>query len=230
MKSALMLTSGFLAISSPVFSAEESTGSLSVDKNIVRQEGIPTLEWNISRPATKITDIITIGGKGEEDNDAIIAKKKLRVQVFVVGVGITDGRNEYKSTSSLNFSSVGWKHIFEGVGSRVNTSKVYIDRIIEKDEKIEFKARYYWRSWQPYYYNHGDNVKALVNGDTPPSKTGGYEQSSLNDYLKPYVKDGKLNIGPYDVIYAAELTHSDPSKSGFDMQDTIILLRFTEVK
>lgn len=224
MKSTLLITVALGALTPSAFSSDESTGTLSVDKNIVRQGGIPTLEWNISHPTTSIEDVVTI------EDDEIKAKTKLRVQVFVVGVGITDGRNEYKSTSFLSFSSVGWKHVFEGKGSEVNTSNIYIDRVVEAGETIKFAARYYWNSWQPYFYSDGDNVKALVNGDSPPSTAGGYDQSSLNDYLKPYVEDGKLKLGALDVIYAAELTHTDTSNSGFDMQDTIILLRFTEVE
>jgi len=227
MKHTVMITMSFLALTSTAFSAEQSTGTLSVDKNMVRQGGIPKLEWNISHPTTQIEDIITI----DEEDDEITAKTKLRVQVFVIGVGITDGSNEYKSTSWLNFSTVGWKHVFEGKGSQVNTSQIYIDRIVESGEKIKFAGRYYWNDWQPYYYSDGGNVKALVNGDTPPTTGVSYDdQSSLNDYLKPYVQDGKLKLGNFDVIYAAELTHTDQSQSGFDMQDTIILLRFSEVE
>lgn len=182
------------------------------------------MEWNISHPKTNIEDIVTI------EDDEITTKTKLRVQVFVIAVGITDGRNEYKSSSYLHFSSAGWKHIFEGKGSQVDTSNIYIDRVIKQGETIKFAARYYWNSWQPYYYSDGDNVKALVNGDTPPSKAGGYDQSSLGDYLKPYVKEGKLQLGKFDVIYAAELAHTDANSAGFDMQDAVVLLRFTEVK
>ena len=39
-------------------------------------------------------------------------------------------------------------------------------------------------------------------------------------------KNGKLALGPLDVIYAAELTHSNSNHYGFDLQDTIILVRF----
>ncbi|NWK54425.1 hypothetical protein HW115_02300 [Verrucomicrobiaceae bacterium N1E253] len=225
MKHSSIILLAIASLSTVALANQSPTGQLTVDKSMVRKGGIPTLTWNIFHPIKQIEEVVDI-----DDNDEITAKKRLRVQVSVIGIGITDGRNEYKSTSWLHFSSSGWKHVFEGYGSQVNTSQINIDRILEPGEKIKFAARYYWNSWQPYYYSNGDNVKALINGDQPPSKAGGYDQSSLNDYLRPYVKDGKLNLGELDIIYAAELTHTDQRASGFDMQDTIILLRFSEVE
>ena len=36
-------------------------------------------------------------------------------------------------------------------------------------------------------------------------------------------------MGPFDLIYCVELTHTDKNSSGYDLQDCIVLLRFTEI-
>lgn len=201
-------------------------GNIQVNQNMVRQGVSPILTWGIEYP-TKVTDVITI----DPVNEVIVTKTKLRVQVSVIGVGITDqyGR-EYPATSYIKFSSSGWKHIFSGRGYQVNPSQVLIDRVVEQGEKFEFAAKLDLSGYS-YYYNNSANVRVLKNGDSPPTNAAGYtHQSSLEEFLRPYVKDGKLALGPLDIIYAAELTHSNQSHSGFDLQDTVVLVRFTKVE
>ena len=201
----------------PAFSEQDPpipVGTLSVNLGMVRQGVKPDLGWNIEYPAT-IPDIIIIDPEEEE----ITTKTRLRVQVSVIGVGITDqsGR-EYPSKSWLHFSSVGWQHIFTGKGSQVNPFSYYIDRIVEQGEVIRFASKLDMNGYN-YYYNESSNVKVLLNGDLPPGNAAGYShQTSVADYLGPYVQDGKLALGPMDIIYAAELTHSNQSHWSYMFQ------------
>lgn len=200
-------------------------GSLRVNQDTVREGITPTLSWNITYPSA-VTTVVDIDPVNEE----IVTKTKLRVQVFVIGVGITDqsGR-EYPAKSLIHYSSSGWKHIFTGTGSEVDPERIYDDRIVKAGETLRFAARLNMNGYG-YYYNNSNNVKIMMNGDLPPSNAAGYShQTSAAEYLRPYIKNGKLALGPLDIIYAAELTHSDSTHHGFDLQDTIILVRFTKI-
>lgn len=199
-------------------------GTLNVNQNTVREGVSPQLSWEIDYPSA-VTTVIDI-----EPDDDIVTKCKLRVQVYVIGVGITDqsGR-EYPAKSYIHYSSSGWQHIYTGVGSDVNPTRIYDDRIVNAGERIRFCAKLN-QSGYDYYYNPSDNIEVLMDGDSPPNNAAGYQhQTSASEYMRPYIKNGKLALGPLDIIYAAELTHSDPNHYGFDLQDTIILVRFTKV-
>jgi len=200
-------------------------GSLSVNQGTVREGVKPVVSWNIDFPST-VEEVIDI----DPDDDEITTKTKLRAEVSIIGVGITDQYGtEYPSKTWLHFSSSGWTHLFTGTGSQVNPTTLYADRILQQGERIRFASRVNLSGYN-FYYNESDNVTVLKNGDLPPSVAGGHDQASIADYLGPYIKDGKLSLGPMDIIYAAELTHSDPSDRGYDIQDTIVLIRFTEIE
>ncbi|MEZ5434456.1 MAG: hypothetical protein R3F31_25480 [Verrucomicrobiales bacterium] len=63
--------------------------------------------------------------------------------------------------------------------------------------------------------------------DTPPTTTPLYQQPTLESFLRPYLDDnGNIKIGPMDVIYLMELTHTDRNNGGFDLQDLVILVTF----
>lgn len=229
MKNIICISLWSALAASPAFAQQDPpvpVGTLDVNIAMVRQGVAPRLTWDIEFPST-VEDVIDI----DDDDEEITAKTRLRVQVSVIGIGITDQRGrEYPSKSYLHFSSAGWKHIFTGRGSQVNPFTYYIDRIVEQGEVIRFAAKLDMSGY-PYYYNESANVKVLKNGDLPPGNAAGYShQTSVADYLGPYVQDGRLSLGPLDIIYAAELTHSDQSHYGFDLQDTIVLVRFTPVE
>lgn len=228
MKTITLIAAGALLATGQAFSQTDPAvpvGTLNVNMGMVRQGVAPNLDWNIEYPST-VTEVITIDPPTEE----IITKTRLRVQVYVIGVGITDqyGR-QYPAKSYLHYSSYGWKHIFTGRGYQVDPTRFYDDRIVNAGEKIRFAAKLDMSGYS-YYYNDSINVRVLKNGDLPPNNAAGYShQTSAAEYLRPYIRNGRLALGPLDIIYAAELTHSNPNHYGFDLQDTIILVRFTKV-
>ena len=77
-------------------------------------------------------------------------------------------------------------------------------------------------------------VKALRKGEPVPSFGNGYgSQDSIEEYLEDYTKtqtrnDGStekvINIKDNQIIYLFEIGQSDNTKSGFDMQDNIVLV------
>lgn len=201
-------------------------GSLSINQDLVRQGAKPVLTWDIEYPAT-VEDVVEI----DEEDDEIVTKTQLRVEVSVIGVGITDQRgNEFPSRSFINLSSSGYHHVFTGTGSQVNPTTTYVDRVVPRGETIRFASRVNVSGFD-FFFNESRNIVVLKNGDLPPSNAAGFQhQTSVADYLGPYVKNGRLSLGPMDIIYACELTHTDQNHFGYDLQDTIVLVRFTPVK
>jgi hypothetical protein len=50
---------------------------------------------------------------------------------------------------------------------------------------------------------------------------------TIESFIRPYLsEDGKIKIGPRDVLYLMELTHTNPNHSGFDLQDMALLVTF----
>ena len=200
------------------------TGELNVNLTMVRQGVAPALNWKIHFP-TKVTDVVDI-----PPTDEIIPKTKLRVKMSMVGVGLTDQYGtQYPAKNHIKFGSSGWQHLFTGRGRDVRPSEVLVDRIVQPGEALRFAARVDVSGY-PYYYNQNANITVLKNGDTAPNVAAGYDhQTPVASYLRPYVKNGKIAIGPMDVLYVSELTHSDPNQSGYDMQDSIVLIQFEKI-
>ncbi|MGB0991977.1 MAG: hypothetical protein ACPG32_05860 [Akkermansiaceae bacterium] len=227
MKTTIIASVSALLISLSAYAQEAPAipvGSLSTNLSIYRPNVKPYLTWDIEYPED-VTDVVVI-----PPDEEVETKTRLRVQVSVIGVGLTDSSGrQYDAQSYMHFSSSGWQQIFYGKGRDVNPSQIIIDKVVEQGETIRFAARYPGGSLG-YQYNESNNVVVLKNGDTPPGKDAGYNsQSSVAEFLRPYVQDGKLALGPLDLIYCAEVTHTNPNHYGFDLQDTIVLVRFTKV-
>lgn len=199
-------------------------GSIDVNQLTVRQGVAPTFNWQIQYPEV-VTDVVDI-----TPDDEIIPITKLRVRVSMIGAGITDQKGrQYPAKVAMKFGASSWEHIFTGSGAAVRPDNVIIDRIVQPGEILQYAAKVNLSGYD-YYYNNSSNIRVLKNGDTPPNIAAGYSiQTSVADYLRPYIKDGKIALGPMDVIYVSELTHSDQSHVGFDIQDSITLVRFEKV-
>lgn len=222
------LVSTVLAALTSVATATESpstpVGTLDVNQLMVRTGVAPTVSWNIGYP-TQVTDVIDI-----PPTDEIIPKTKLRVKVSMVGVGLTDQRGtQYPAKNYIKIGSSGWEHLFTGCGRDVRPGELLINRIIQPGHTLRFAAKVDLRNYRTYY-NQDSNITILKNGDIPPNVAAGYQhQTPVASYLRPYIKDGKIALGPMDVLYVSELTHSKPSQSGYDMQDSIVLVQFEKV-
>jgi hypothetical protein len=130
----------------------------------------------------------------------------------------------------LNGSS-SWTTIFDGTQNDAIVQQQGIIRTfnVTKGQAIDFGGRYYWNNkWETLYTSlSGDNVRTLVNGDTPPSNVPDYNAPSLESFLRPYLDaSGKVRIGPMDVIVFMELTHTDKKNVGYDLQDLVLLVTF----
>lgn len=227
MKTTLIIALGTLACVSAANAENpkpDPTGELSVNLAMVRQGVAPILTWKIKYPTT-ITDVVDI-----PPTDEIIPKTRLRVKVSMVGVGLTDQRGtQYPAKNYLKIGSGGWRHLFTGRGRDVRPGELLVDRIVQPGEALRYSAKVDLRGYSTYYNDHR-NITVLRNGDTPPSVAAGYDhQTPVASYLRPYVKDGKIALGPMDLLYVSELTHTNPSHHGYDMQDSIVLVQFEKI-
>ena len=61
----------------------------------------------------------------------------------------------------------------------------------------------------------------------PPTSSPLYQQPTIEDFIRQYLDgEGRIKIGPRDVIYLMELTHTNKQEGGFDLQDLALLVTF----
>lgn len=133
--------------------------------------------------------------------------------------------------------SVDDERIFKGKQNQISPTKVVFPTsgvcVVKANSKVDFKARANNGStWLPWRQTKSAtaNVVALMNGDTPPSTTPAFRQGKIETFLKPYMENGKIKIGPMDIIYLIELGQTSPSASGFDLQDMVLLVTFKPIQ
>jgi len=215
-------------------------GSLTAFPTMVQTGTKPTLTWSINYPSV-VKDYVTI-----TQPSTVTPKETLYVDVRILGAGVTvtsggsgftfvptEAQMSYNSTSTANY-----KRIFYGTNNDVNastpvsTSTILTNSRVDANKPLRFGGRYYYNgAWGTAYRSSDgtDNVRVLVNGDTPPSNVPEYNAPSLESFLRPYLDStGKVRIGPMDVIVFMELTHNSSQKSdpGYDLQDMVLLLTF----
>lgn len=233
MKTTLTIAAFIAALTLPAFSEGEPIGELNINRKMVREGHTPNMKWEIKLPVITVKDVIET-----DDDDVVTAKEKLRMDVYMLGSGVTSvwgGKITYWTTlSEIRFKD-SWNLIYLGNGedlmsnnSSANSSVIRVSTVLEKGDKVEFRARYTKGGSQRD--NKDDEIEILYNGDEPPHNPAANGVATAEDYLKPYIVNGKLDLGPLDFIYCSELTHTDKSKAGYDLQDSIVLVRFTQIK
>ena len=223
------------------------SGELTANPKIVKVGELPKLAWKINYPSVvkKYVKIVDPGDPGVNPG-TITPLENLYVDVRILGQGVTvQSGNSYtfvdtQATMSIN-STTDFKQIFYGINPNINPGNVislktvfgttYNNNLVSKNKFLRFGGRYkYNGSWgTTYTSNVGDNVRFLVNGDTPPSNIPDYNAPSLESFIRPYLDaSGKVKIGPMDVIVFMELTHASNQKSNvaYDLQDLVLLVTF----
>jgi hypothetical protein len=208
------------------------SGWLVAFPTIVQTGTKPTLTWGINYPSI-VEDYITI-----TPPSTVTADEEVDCEIRILGAGVTvtsSGSGGYSfvpTEAQVSYDGGTYERIFYGTNNDVNPNTVVYTKTIPKNKKLRFGGRYYHnRKWGPYYNSSSgtQNVRSLVSGSTPPSNVPEYNAPSLESFIKPYLTpDGKVNIGPMDVIVFMELTHTDAQMSdpGYDLQDMVILVTF----
>jgi hypothetical protein len=208
------------------------SGWLTAYPTIVQTGTKPTLTWGINYPSI-VEDYVTI-----TPPSTVTADEELDCEIRILGAGVTvtssnsDSFSFVPTEALVSYDGGTYTRIFYGTNLQVNPSQVVYTKTIPKYKKLRFGGRYrYNNQWGPYFNSQSgtQNVRSLVNGNTPPSNVPEYNAPSLESFIKPYLTPtGKVNIGPMDVIVFMELTHTDSQMSnpGYDLQDMVILVTF----
>ncbi|MCG8601766.1 MAG: hypothetical protein MI807_16620 [Verrucomicrobiales bacterium] len=235
MKSALLcILSAILICGHPgkSYAQDESptipVGSLSAFPTIVQTGTKPQLTWEITHPEP-VPVIIDPPG-------TVTPTRDLYMEVRILGAGVTAYNSYYNSLTfvptecRLSYNGSDYSRIFYGSNDDVNPNEVIHTQLVEEDHAINFGARYYYNnSWGPWFSSTSNhyNVVALKNGDTPPTTTPMHQAPTIESFIRPYLgDDGRLVLGPRDIIYLFELTHTDRNDGGWDLQDLAVLLTF----
>lgn len=214
------------------------TGTLSVNSSVVQAGTFPTLTWGVTYPSIA-TDLVTVTPPG-----TITPKKSLEMKVRVIGasvrlvllnnLGQVVDSERVPTEALLSYNGESYSRIWYGTQNNVNPNSIVTTREVYNGQPIRFGGRFLnWdESWSTMFTStsSGGNVRALVNGDIPPTTTPLHQQPTLESFLLPYLDtNGKIRIGPKDVIFLFELTHTDTGDDGFDLMDLALLCTFTEI-
>jgi len=212
-------------------------GTLSAFPTIVQAGTHPQLTWNVTLPAA-VLDIVTITGPG-----TVTAKVSQYVDVRILGASVkavsTNQSGQVTSWSWVpteclfSFNGGSYSRIFYNTHDKVNQNTVVATKQVNAGQTINFGGRYFhngnWSSTRTST-NSSNTVRALKHGDTPPTTVPLYQQPTIESFILPYLDtNGNLKLGPRDVIYLMELTHTDTNHGGFDLQDLVILCTFRDV-
>ena len=207
-------------------------GSLSAFPTVVQTGTKPTLTWNINYPSV-VENFVTVTPPG-----TVTPKENLICEIRILGLGVTSqGSNGsivyYRTRGRMKFNgSTSWSTVYDGKQTDTVVQQQGIVKAaftVNKNQPLNFAGAYYNNSaWQTEYTStSGDNVRTLVNGATCPGNIPDYNAPSLESFLRPYLDSAKkVRIGPMDVIVFMELTHTDKSNIGYDLQDYVMLLTF----
>lgn len=221
------LIAGLLSINS-AFAADLviPTGTLAVDRTMVRVGSRSELDWQIQYPAG-VTEVIEI-----IPPNCIRPKKDLQMRVRVLGASFQETTTSFLPVEvmwSKNNSS--WARTFYGNQLLVNAATVVLNTAVKKGDKINFGGRGYRDgAWLPLYNTNAvtNNLVLLKNGDKVPSTVPALNGGNIESFLKPYLLADKktVSIGNRDVILLMELGQTNTSNSGFDLQDLVVLVTF----
>ncbi|MEK7952027.1 hypothetical protein [Luteolibacter soli] len=224
-----------LACCAPVAHAQSTepsipTGTLTATPVIVQPGTKPNLKWAITYPSI-VQDYTDIEG-----GNTVNPTEDLYVDIRILGAGVTVASgNSYTfvpTRAEFSYDGGTYNEIFYGTNTNVQPSKIVKTQLVQKNKRLRFGGKYkYNNAWGPYFNSQSgtQNVRTLVNGDVPPSNVPQYNAPSLESFLKPYLdSNGRVKIGPMDVIVFMELTHYDNQMSdpGYDLQDMVILCTF----
>lgn len=212
-------------------------GTIRANQEIVYEGQKPSLTWNVNYPTPLENTIIITPPK-------ITPITSVYADVRIIGQGVTSSGPVFvptQATMSINSES-DFRQIFYGTNPSVKPSEIvkigtifsplFPNNLIPAGQSLRFGGRYKQSGkWGPYFKSNdgSDNIRFLVDGDTPPTNVPAYNAPSLESFLRPYLDTaGKVKIGPMDVIVFMELTHDKNQKSdpGYDLQDMVLLVTF----
>ena len=228
---------GSTAIASANDTPEPPSGTLKVDRDLVRVGMKSQLDWEIEYPLTGsnspgqdgdpsggVTDLIDI-----VPPQRIVPKKELIMRVRVLGVAFQSGSKQMPLDAYISYNGSSWNRFFYGRSYDVEPGDVLVERTVSAGTTIDFGARGWINDWLPFHSTDKEDqyLKVLKNGDIAPSYAPAYSQGDIVSFLGPYMDDrGKVRIGDRDLIILWEAYTGEPGSKYFDMQDLVVLVTF----
>ena len=211
---------------SPAADETVPTGTLSVDRDMLRVGELSKLNWQITYPApvTEVIDIVP--------PNVIKPKKDLKMKVRVLGASFQETATKFLPVEVMwSKNSSSWTRVFYGYQNNVVPSTVMLTTNVKKNDTINFGGRGYRDgSWLSLYNTAAktNNLVMLKNGDRVPTTVPALNGLSIESFLAPYMNTNtkRITIGDRDVILLMELGQTNTSNSGFDLQDLVVLVTF----
>jgi len=214
------------------FAAGEAipTGTLTVDRTLVRVGAKSQLGWNINYP-NKAVDLID-----KDNNGTCTTKTKVRMQVRILAAAFSNNTT-YRDVTGYVVVGTTTTQIFYGYQPNVNSSTVVYDKVVNANTKINVRAT----TWD--YTGIGTQTKsmscstaaadksvvALYDGEALPAhQATAYPNMQLNalDYIANYMNSNNTaNIGDNQVIFLGDFNGF--GNTGYDLNDYVLLVTFT---
>ena len=217
----ISLLAGLCSFQSALASDAIPTGKLNVDRSLVRVGTRSQLDWQVSYPNTPPVGV------------DLIPKTKVVMRVRTLGVAFQSGNTLLPFEGSWRINNTSWSVFFKGNASKVLPTKILVEKTVEANDTIRFRARgasnATGSSWYGYHETNNNDKYAVVlkNGDSPPSYAPAYGQGTVKSFLSPYLDSrGKIKIGEQDLIILWEGSEASPGTTYFDMQDLVVLVSF----
>lgn len=218
------LLAGLCTLSSAFAADAVPTGTLNVDRTLVRVGTRSQLDWQINYP-----NIPPVGVD-------LIPTTKVKMRVRTLGVAFQSGKTLLPFEGSWKINSTSWSTFFRGNAPSVIPTKILVEQVVEKGDSIRFRARgganAAGTSWYALHETNNNDPYAVVlkNGDKPPSYAPAYNQGNIKSFLSPYLDStGKIKIGEQDLIILWEGSTAAPGTTYFDMQDLVVLVSFEKI-
>lgn len=233
---ALLCASGFSVFAQE--NADSPFGSITTDAVAYAENQRPKLNWAITYPQL-VEEVVEITEEG-----TIIPKSDVTMQVRILAADVQERSYSYdrwgNRTVNLRYIDVVgyarvnygyWHYIFGGTQPEVDSNTVVFQQTLNEGEEVYFASRAVYSGLGYYFSGVGDpNVLVLQNGDYPPFYATWDTQATLGTHIADYIdSEGRVDIGPRDVIVAFELTHDvspNASTGDWDVQDFVVLLTF----
>lgn len=166
----------------------------------------------------------------QDEGDVTVAGTN-DIVVKVLGSQVTYGAGGPTVAVRVSASTDGgstWADLYGGQPVTSNVTETISNVPGSSKLVLRFNGRYSWLFNKTYQSDGRDgHVYVLKDGDLPPDYAPFDNQASLASFLQPVIDaQGKINIGPRDLLFLAELGSLNQSSS--DFQDAVVLVTFNE--
>lgn len=217
------LLASLISVSSALAADNIPTGTLKVDRTVIRSGSRSQLDWQVNYPVAPV-------------GPDLKPTTKVKMRVRTLGVAFQSGSTLLPFEGSWSKTGSGWTTFFSGKAPSVVPTNILVDTTIEKGEQIKFRARggtnAAGTSWNNFHQTNNSDLYAVVlkNGDSPPSYAPAYNQGTIKSFLSPYLDSaGKIKIPEQDLIILWEGSTAAPGTTYFDMQDLVVLVSFESI-